>query len=423
VNNNHYNSLKESDPEIYSAIQDETERERDHLELIASENFVSRAVLEAQGSTLTNKYAEGYPGKRYYGGCENVDVAEALAIERVKKLFGAQHANVQAHSGSQANMEVYFSVLSPGDRILAMSLAAGGHLTHGYNVNFSGYLYWVVTYGLDPRSERIDYEHMQDLARRFKPKMVVAGASAYPRIIEFEPFKKVAEEIGAIFLVDMAHFAGLVAAGLHPNPVPCADFVTSTTHKTLRGPRGGFILCTREYAKRLDLMVFPGIQGGPLMHVIAAKAVCFKEAMTDEFREYQNQIVKNAKALAAELVRRKFELVTGGTDNHLMLVKLMNKNLSGKEAEDLLEEAGITVNKNLIPGDKLGPLKTSGIRIGSPALTTRGMKEAEMEKIAGWIDDVLSHPGREIIRKNIRKKVTELCEEFPLYPRETAGII
>jgi len=419
----HYDDLKETDPEIFKAVQDETERERNHLELIASENFVSKAVLEAQGSTLTNKYAEGYPGKRYYGGCENVDVVEALAIERVKKLFGAEHANVQPHSGSQANMEVYFSVLSPGDRILAMSLAAGGHLTHGYNVNFSGHLYWVVSYGLDPETEHLDYKHMKDLAYRFKPKMIVAGASAYPRIIEFEEFQKAAKDIGAIFLVDMAHFAGLVAAGLHPNPAPYADFVTSTTHKTLRGPRGGFILCTREYAKRLDLMVFPGIQGGPLMHVIAAKAVCFKEAMTDEFKEYQKQIVKNAKALAGELVERKFELVTGGTDNHLMLVKLMNRNLSGREAEDLLEDAGITVNKNLIPGDKLGPLKTSGIRIGTPALTTRGMKEPEMVRIAGWIDEALSNPEDDRLRKDIREKVSELCEAFPLYPREVAEII
>jgi len=409
-------TLQNLDPEIFGAIQKERERQRSHLELIASENFCSLAVLQAQGSVLTNKYAEGYPGMRYYGGCEFVDEVEVLARERAKKLFGAEHANVQPHSGSQANMGVYFSVLNPGDRMLAMSLAHGGHLTHGFNINFSGYLFDVIHYGLERDSQRIDYREVERLAREVRPKMIVAGASAYPRIIDFEVFGRIAREVGAYLTVDIAHIAGLVVAGLHPDPVPFADFVTSTTHKTLRGPRGGLILCKAEHAKKVDLMVFPGIQGGPLMHVIAAKAVAFQEAMQEGFRRYQVQVVKNAKALAAELLGRGYSLVTGGTDNHLLVVDLTKVGISGKEAENLLGEAGITVNKNLIPGDTRSALETSGIRIGTPALTTRGMKEAEMVTIAGWIDEVLCKRDSKSFRRRIREKVRELCERFPLYP-------
>ncbi len=412
-------SLQNLDPQVFSAIRKERERQRNHLELIASENFCSLAVLQAQGSVLTNKYAEGYPGMRYYGGCEFVDEVETIAIERAKKLFGAEHANVQPHSGSQANMAVYFSVLSPGDKMLAMSLAHGGHLTHGFNINFSGYLFDVAHYGLDKAREQIDYKEVERLARDFGPKMIVAGASAYPRVIDFEAFSRIAKEVGAYLTADIAHIAGLVVAGLHPDPVPLADFVTSTTHKTLRGPRGGLILCRGEYARKVDLMVFPGIQGGPLMHIIAGKAVAFHEAMQPEFRQYQVQIVKNAKALANELIERGYHLVSGGTDNHLLLVDLTKVGISGKQAEILLEQAGITVNKNLIPEDSRSALEASGIRIGTPALTTRGMKEAEMVTIAGWIDEVLSKPASESVRERIWERVQELCERFPLYPELT----
>lgn len=410
--------LPEVDPEIYEAIKSEEYREEYHLELIASENFVSRAVLEAQGSVLTNKYAEGYPGKRYYGGCLYVDKVEDIARERVKTIYGAEHANVQPHSGSQANMAVYFVVLNPGDRVLGMNLAHGGHLTHGSPVNFSGKLYNFYFYGVDKDTEMINYDLVWNLAKEVKPKLIVAGASAYPRIIDFEKFAQIAEDVGAYFMVDMAHIAGLVAAGIHPSPVPYAHFVTSTTHKTLRGPRGGFILCKKEFAKEIDKAVFPGIQGGPLMHVIAAKAVAFKEAMTPEFKEYQKQIVLNAKAMAEELMKLGYRLVSGGTDNHLMLVDLRDKGITGKEAEKALEEAGITVNKNAIPFDPQPPTVTSGIRIGTPALTTRGMKEDEMRYIARLIHEVLSNFKDEKIKEKVKKEVEELCKQFPIYRKE-----
>jgi glycine hydroxymethyltransferase len=410
--------LPEVDPEIYEAIKSEEYREEYHLELIASENFVSRAVLEAQGSVLTNKYAEGYPGKRYYGGCLYVDKVEDIARERVKAIYGAEHANVQPHSGSQANMAVYFVVLNPGDRVLGMNLAHGGHLTHGSPVNFSGKLYNFYFYGVDKNTEMINYDSVWNLAKELKPKLIVAGASAYPRIIDFEKFAQIAEDVGAYFMVDMAHIAGLVAAGLHPSPVPYAHFVTSTTHKTLRGPRGGFILCKKEFAKEIDKAVFPGIQGGPLMHVIAAKAVAFKEAMSPEFKEYQKQIVLNAKAMAEELIKLGYRLVSGGTDNHLMLVDLRDKGITGKEAEKALEEAGITVNKNAIPFDPQPPTITSGIRIGTPALTTRGMKEDEMRYIARLIHEVLSNFKDERVKEKVKKEVEELCKQFPIYRKE-----
>jgi glycine hydroxymethyltransferase len=410
--------LPNVDPEIYESIKGEEYREEYHLELIASENFVSRAVLEAQGSVLTNKYAEGYPGKRYYGGCLYMDRVEDIARERVKAIYGAEHANVQPHSGSQANMAVYFVVLNPGDKVLGMNLAHGGHLTHGSPVNFSGKFFNFYFYGVDKDTERINYDAVWNLAKEVKPKLIVAGASAYPRIIDFEKFASIAEDVGAYLMVDMAHIAGLVAAGLHPSPVPYAQFVTSTTHKTLRGPRGGFILCKKEFAKEIDKAIFPGIQGGPLMHVIAAKAVAFKEAMSPDFKEYQRQILLNAKALAEELMRLGYRLVSGGTDNHLMLVDLRDKGITGKEAEKALEEAGITVNKNSIPFDPQPPTVTSGIRIGTPALTTRGMKEDEMRYIARLIHEVLSNIKDDKVKEKVKIEVEELCKQFPIYRKE-----
>jgi glycine hydroxymethyltransferase len=407
--------LSQFDPEIADTIRRETERQEYSLEFIASENFVSERVLEAQGSVLTNKYAEGYPGKRYYGGCEFVDVAEQLAIERAKELFGAEHANVQPHSGSQANMAVYFSVCVPGDTVLGMNLAHGGHLTHGSPVNFSGKLFNIVPYGVKKETGTIDYEEVERLAEEHRPKLIVVGASAYPRTIDFAAFRRIADKVGALVMVDMAHIAGLVAAGVHPNPVPHAEFVTTTTHKTLRGPRGGMILCREEFAKKLNSNIFPGIQGGPLMHVIAAKAVAFKEALAPDFKVYAAQVVKNAKALADGLMRRGLNLVSGGTDNHLMLVDLSGTDITGKMAEEALEQAGITVNKNAVPFDTRSPFVTSGFRIGTPATTTRGLKEAEMEKVAGWIDRALRNIGNEAELAVIRREVKELCRQFPLY--------
>ncbi|PLX76246.1 MAG: serine hydroxymethyltransferase [Desulfuromonas sp.] len=408
-------SLAAFDPEIAKTIQEETERQEYSLEFIASENFVSENVLEAQGSVLTNKYAEGYPSKRYYGGCEFVDVAEQLAIDRAKELFGAEHANVQAHSGSQANMAVYFATCQPGDTVLGMNLAHGGHLTHGSPVNFSGKLFNIVPYGVDKETGRIDYEEVERLAEENKPKLIVVGASAYPRTIEFEHFRRIADKVGAMVMVDMAHIAGLVAAGVHPSPVPHAEFVTTTTHKTLRGPRGGMILCTEEHAKKLNSNIFPGIQGGPLMHVIAAKAVAFKEALSPEFKDYAGQVVKNANALAEGLVERGFNLVSGGTDNHLMLLDFTGTELTGKVAEETLEKAGITVNKNAVPFDTRSPFVTSGIRIGTPATTTRGLKEAEMKKVADWIARALENVDNDKALLVIRSEVKELCKSFPLY--------
>jgi glycine hydroxymethyltransferase len=408
-------TLKQFDPEIAAAIRRETERQEYSLEFIASENFVSERVLEAQGSVLTNKYAEGYPGKRYYGGCEFVDVAEQLAIDRAKELFGAEHANVQPHSGSQANMAVYFSVCQPGDTVLGMNLAHGGHLTHGSPVNFSGKLFNIVPYGVKRETGTIDYEEVERLAEEHKPKLIVVGASAYPRTIDFEAFRRIADKVGALVMVDMAHIAGLVAAGVHPSPVPHAEFVTTTTHKTLRGPRGGMILCREEFAKKLNSNIFPGIQGGPLMHVIAAKAVAFKEALQPEFKDYAAQVVKNAGALAEGLMRRGFNLVSGGTDNHLMLVDLSGTEITGKMAEETLEQAGITVNKNAVPFDTRSPFVTSGFRIGTPATTSRGLKEAEMEAVAKWIGRALQNVGNEAELSSIRNEVKELCRKFPLY--------
>jgi glycine hydroxymethyltransferase len=403
------------DPAVAEVIKNETERQEYNLELIASENFVSPAVLEAQGSVLTNKYAEGYPGKRYYGGCHCVDVVENLAIERAKELFGADHVNVQPHSGSQANMAVYFSVLKPGDTVLGMNLAHGGHLTHGSPVNFSGKLFNIVPYGVDRETQTIDYEEAERLAIEHKPKMIVVGASAYPRIIDFEAFRRIADKVGAVVMVDMAHIAGLVAAGIHPSPVPYAEFVTTTTHKTLRGPRGGMIMCREDYAKTLNSNIFPGIQGGPLMHVIAAKAVAFKEALSPEFKEYQKQIVKNAQALAAGLTKRGFKLTSGGTDNHLMLVDLSETELTGKVAEEALDRAGITVNKNGIPFDTRSPFITSGIRIGTPAATTHGLKEVEMDVVANLIADVLANVNDEAKIAEVKGEVNTLMKRFPLY--------
>jgi glycine hydroxymethyltransferase len=408
-------NLKKVDPEVAEAIYQETVKQHSKLQLIASENFVSEAVLEAQGCVMTNKYAEGYPGKRYYGGCEFVDVVENLAIERAKKLFNAEHANVQPHSGSQANMAVYFSVLKPGDTILGMNLSHGGHLTHGSPVNFSGKFFNVIFYGVSPKTEMIDYDEVREIAKKNKPKIIIAGASAYPRVIDFKKFSEIANEVGAYLVVDMAHIAGLVAAGFHPSPVPYSQFVTTTTHKTLRGPRGGLILCKNEFAKIIDKTVFPGIQGGPLMHVIAAKAVALKEALSDEFKQYQNQIVKNAKKLSEKLMEKGFRIVSGGTDNHLMLIDLRNKNITGKEAETALEKAGIIVNKNMIPYDDKPPTVTSGIRIGTPSVTTRGMKENEMELIAELIDEVIRNYQNEDKLNKISLKVKELCDAFPLY--------
>ena len=385
------------------------------LELIASENFTYRAVLEATGSVFTNKYAEGYPGRRYYGGCEFVDVVENLAIDRAKKLFGAEHVNVQPHSGSQANMAVYLTVLKPGDTVLGMNLSHGGHLTHGHPLNFSGKYYRIVPYGVRKDSEVIDYDELARLAREHKPKLIIVGASAYPRTIEFDRISKAAKESGALIMVDIAHIAGLVAAGIHPSPVPHAEFVTSTTHKTLRGPRSGLVMCREQFARDLNRAVFPEMQGGPLVHVIAAKAVCFKEAATEEFGKYMRQVVRNAKTLAARIASRNFRIVSGGTDTHLMLVDVFSKGINGQQAEQALERAGITVNKNTIPFDQNPPLTPSGIRLGTPALTTRGMKEPEMEAIGDWIADVLDHIGDESVEKRVRREVEQLCEKFPLY--------
>ncbi|MEJ7621378.1 MAG: serine hydroxymethyltransferase, partial [Aquificaceae bacterium] len=407
---------RHTDPEIYEAIVKEYERQFYHLELIASENFTSLAVMEAQGSVLTNKYAEGLPHKRYYGGCEFVDIVEDLAIKRVKELYGAEHANVQPHSGSQANMAVYMAVLKPGDTILGMDLAHGGHLSHGAKVNFSGKIYNVVYYGLNPETELIDYDQVYRLAKEHKPKLIVAGASAYPRVIDWEKFAQIAEEVGAYLMVDMAHYSGLIAGGVYPNPVPYAHFVTSTTHKTLRGPRGGFILCKAEFAKDIDKSVFPGIQGGPLMHVIAAKAVAFKEAMTEEFKRYARQVVKNAQAMAEEFMRLGFKVVSNGTDSHIVLLDLRNKGITGKQAEEALGRANITVNKNAVPFDPLPPTKTSGIRIGTPAMTTRGMKEDEMRYIARLIAQVINNIEDSDTIEKVSKEVIELCQQFPLYP-------
>ncbi|WP_413228476.1 serine hydroxymethyltransferase [Clostridium estertheticum] len=405
--------LKNSDLAIYEIIKEEDTRQEDHIELIASENFVSRAVLEANGSILTNKYAEGYPGKRYYGGCEVVDKVEDLARTRIKELFGAEHANVQPHSGSQANMAVYFSVLKPGDTVLGMNLSHGGHLTHGSPVNFSGILYNFVPYGVDLETETIDYEKVRALAKEHNPKMIVVGASAYPRTINFKLFREICDEVNAYMFVDMAHIAGLVATGAHESPVPYADFVTTTTHKTLRGPRGGVILCKEKYAKAIDKTIFPGMQGGPLMHTIAAKAVCFGEALKPEFKAYIEQVVKNAKLLGKELQKYGFKLVSGGTDNHLLLIELTNKNITGKEAEKLLDIVGITVNKNTVPNETLSPFVTSGIRIGTPAVTTRGFKEEEMKIIAELINETIENREGNLVP--IREKVKELCSRFPLY--------
>ncbi len=411
--------LKEVDTKIYDLIGQELHRQTTQLEMIASENFASPAVMEAEGSILMNKYAEGYPGRRYYGGCEVVDQIEELAIERLKILFGAEYANVQPHSGTQANMAVYFAMLEPGDTILSMNLAHGGHLSHGSPVNFSGRLYQVVHYGVSRETETIDYEEVRRLALEHRPQMIVAGASAYPRVIDFEAFRMIADEVGAMLMVDMAHIAGLVAAGIHPSPVPFAEFVTSTTHKTMRGPRGGFILAKERYAKIIDKTVFPGIQGGPHMNIIAAKAVCFEEALAPEFKTYQQQVVANARALARVLAEAGFRLISGGTDNHLILVDLTGHGLTGAEAEEALERAGITVNKNAIPFDPLPPKVTSGIRIGTPAVTTRGLKEKEIEMVGEWIVAVLRDHENESLLKEIRAKVNRLCEEFPLYPSLT----
>ncbi len=407
--------IDDVDPEIRRVLMDEEKRQMDVIELIASENIVSRAVLEAAGSVLTNKYAEGYPGKRYYGGCEVVDVAENLARDRAKEIFGAEHANVQPHSGAQANTAVYFAVLKPGDTVLGMNLAHGGHLTHGSPVNISGQYYNFVAYGVDPQTETIDYDQVRSVALEHRPKLIVAGASAYPRIIDFKRFRDIADECGSLLMVDMAHIAGLVAAGLHPSPVPYAQFVTTTTHKTLRGPRGGMILCTEEWAAAIDKAVFPGIQGGPLMHIIAAKAVAFKEALEPSFKDYQSQVVKNAKALAEALKGYGFRLVSGGTDNHLMLVDLTPKGVTGRQAEQSLDKVGITVNKNSIPFDKRKPTVTSGIRIGTPAVTTRGMKEPEMELIASLIDRTLRDRENEDSLKDISEQVKALTSRFPFY--------
>ena len=414
-----YNIVRAIDPEVADALQAETERQRGNIELIASENFTSRAVMEAQGSTATNKYAEGYPGRRYYGGCEFVDVVESLAIERAKALFGAGHANVQPHSGAQANTAVYFAMLTPGDTVLGMNLSHGGHLTHGHPINLSGKYFNFVPYGVTKETETIDYDALLDLAKEHKPKMIVAGASAYPRIIDFPRIRRIADEVGALVMVDMAHIAGLVATGLHPSPVPYAEFVTTTTHKTLRGPRGGLILCQEQFAKKIDQAIFPGTQGGPLMHVIAGKAVAFKEAASPEFKAYQAQVVTNAKFFAAALMNRGFRVISGGTDNHLMLVSVREHGLTGLQAERLLDSCAITVNKNTIPFDPEKPFITSGLRIGTPAVTTRGMKEAEMLEISGIIADVLDNPDDESVLHAAKQKVESLTERFPLYPELT----
>ena len=404
------------DTEIQEAINKELSRQRDKLEMIASENIVSKAVMQAQGSVLTNKYAEGYPGKRYYGGCEYVDVVEQLAIDRAKKLFGAEYANVQPHSGAQANTAVYFALLQPGDTILGMNLTDGGHLTHGSSVNISGKYFKIIPYGVDKETERIDYDELERLAKEHQPKLIVGGASAYSRIIDFERMAQIAKSVGAYFMVDMAHIAGLVAAGLHPSPVPYADVVTTTTHKTLRGPRGGLILCRdAEFGKQFNKAIFPGIQGGPLMHVVAAKAVTFKEALSDEFKVYQQQVLDNAKALSDELVKKGFRIVSGGTDNHLMLVDLRSKNITGKEAQFLLDEIGITANRNTIPFEPLSPFVTSGIRLGTPALTTRGLKEEDIREVADIIADVIENREDSAVIEAAKAKVQAICKKFPLY--------
>lgn len=408
--------LAKQDPNVKAVIDQELMRQRDKLEMIASENIVSQAVMEAQGSVLTNKYAEGYPGKRYYGGCEHVDVVETLAIERAKRLFGAEHVNVQPHSGSQANFAVYFAMLKPGDTIVGMNLSHGGHLTHGSPVNVSGTYFNVVPYGVNAETQQIDYDEFRKIVLEAKPKLIIAGGSAYSRQIDFKKMADVAHEVGAIFMVDMAHFAGLVAAGLHPNPVEYADIVTTTTHKTLRGPRGGMILCKEEYAKAIDKAVFPGIQGGPLMHVIAAKAVALGEALQPEFKVYAEQVIKNAKILAAELIAKGLTIVSGGTDTHVMLVDVRNTGLTGKEAEHLLDEIGITANKNTIPFDPASPFVTSGVRLGTPALTTRGLKEDDMKEIADIIATVLQNPEDTAKHQDAAKRVAALCEKYPLYP-------
>ena len=409
-------NLKTVDPEIQKAIDQELSRQREKLEMIASENIVSTAVMQAQGSILTNKYAEGYPGKRYYGGCEYVDIVEQLAIDRAKKLFGAEYANVQPHSGAQANTAVYFALLEPGDTILGMNLTDGGHLTHGSPVNISGKYFKIIPYGVDKETERIDYDELERLAKEHQPKLIVGGASAYSRVIDFERMAQIAKSVGAYFMVDMAHIAGLVAAGLHPSPVPYADVVTTTTHKTLRGPRGGLILCRdAEFGKQFNKAIFPGIQGGPLMHVVAAKAVAFKEALSDEFKVYQQQVLDNAKALADELVKKGFRIVSGGTDNHLMLVDLRSKNITGKEAQFLLDEIGITANRNTIPFEPLSPFVTSGIRLGTPALTTRGLKEDDIREVADIIADVIENCEDSAVIEAAKAKVQAICKKFPLY--------
>jgi len=415
-----YRPLYEADPQIAAAIDNEARRQHEGLELIASENFVSEAVLEAAGSVFTNKYAEGYPGKRYYGGCEYADVVENLARDRAKQLFGAEHANVQPHAGSQANMEAYAAVLQPGDTILGLNLAHGGHLTHGHHLNFSGKTYKIVPYGVTKETETIDYDALEKLAEEHRPKLIIGGGSAYPRIIDFARMRQIADKVAALYLVDMAHFAGLVAGGAHPSPVPHAHIVTSTTHKTLRGPRAGLILSKAEFAAAIDKVVFPGMQGGPLMHIIAAKAICFQEAMQPEFREYAKQVVANAKVLAETLAAEGFRIISGGTDTHVMLVDVFSKGMLGSEAEKALGEAGITVNKNAIPFDVNPPLKPSGIRIGSPALTTRGMKEPEMKQVGRWIAEALLQRTDAAVLARIRKDVLELCEAFPLYAERRA---
>ena len=412
--------LYQVDPQIAAAIDDEARRQHEGLELIASENFVSEAVLEAAGSVFTNKYAEGYPGKRYYGGCEFADVVENLARDRAKELFGAEHANVQPHAGSQANMEAYAAVIQPGDTILGLNLAHGGHLTHGFHLNFSGKTYRVVPYGVTKETETIDYDEVERLAEKEHPKLIIGGGSAYPRIIDFARMRRIADKVGALYLVDMAHFAGLVAGGVHPSPVPHAHIVTSTTHKTLRGPRAGMILCKQEFAAAIDKVVFPGMQGGPLMHIIAAKAICFLEAMQPGFRDYARQVVTNAGVLAETLAAQGFRIISGGTDTHLLLVDVFSKGMFGSEAEKALGDAGITVNKNAIPFDTNPPLKPSGIRIGSPALTTRGMKEAEMRQVGGWISEVLQHRTDAAVLSRVRQQVVEFAEGFPLYPERRA---
>ena len=411
---NYGEALRKTDPEIYDAIVAEEKRQRENVELIASENFTSRAVMEAQGSVMTNKYAEGYPKKRWYGGCENVDTAEQLAIDRAKRLFNCEHVNVQPHSGAQANMAVYFSMLKPGDKILAMNLAHGGHLTHGHPANFSGKFYNVSQYGVSKNTEQIDYDALQKQAEEVQPVMITAGASAYPRIIDFPRLRQIADSVGAILFIDMAHIAGLVAGGQHPSPIPHAQFVTTTTHKSLRGPRGGIVMCEEKFAKQIDATVFPGVQGGPLMHVIAAKAVCFHEALQPQFRDYQRQVVINAKALAAGLAKHGYRIVSGGTDNHLMLVDLRPKDLNGKEAQEVLDRAGITVNKNAIPFDTSSPFKPGGIRVGTPAVTTRGMKEEEMLEISDLVAEALTNRSDEAVLNRVREKVRELTHRFPL---------